>query len=68
MSGKAIGGICAIISMVSVVVYFLIGMITKSYENAWIVFIIGGVACASVSIVAGIKSEKKKDAADTKEE
>ncbi len=58
MSKKATGGICAIICMVSVVIYFLWGMIAKSYTNAWIIFMIAGVACASVSIIAGMKKEK----------
>ena len=73
MSKKATGGICAIICMVSVVIYFLWGMIAKSYSNAWIIFMIAGVACASVSIIAGIKKEKTgaendKPATEEKEE
>ena len=66
MSKKSIGGICAIISMASVAVYMIWGMIAHSYENAWIVFVIGGIACASVSIVNGIKAEENKEKTDNK--
>ncbi|MBR3621169.1 MAG: hypothetical protein IKN56_06640 [Clostridia bacterium] len=61
MSKKSIGGICAIIAMASVVIYFIWGMIAHSYQNAWIVFMIAGVAMASVSIIAGMKKEKEEE-------
>ena len=67
MSKKSIGGICAIIAMASVVIYFIWGMIAHSYQNAWIVFMIAGVAMASVSIIAGMKKEKEEET-DKKEE
>ena len=61
MSKKSIGGICALISMATVVIYFIWGMIAHSYQNAWIIFMIGGVACAGVSIIAGMKKEKNEE-------
>ena len=61
MSKKSIGGICAIIAMASVVIYFIWGMIAHSYQNAWIVFMIAGVAMASVGIIAGMKKEKEEE-------
>lgn len=36
-------------------------MIAHSYQNAWIVFMIAGVAMASVSIIAGMKKEKEEE-------
>ena len=47
--------------MVSVAVFLIWGMLAHSYENAWIVFVISGIACASVSIINRIKTEEGKD-------
>ena len=59
MSSKMVGGIIAIICMVSVVIYFILNwLIGPSYS--WIVFMICGVACASISIIHGIKDEERK--------
>ena len=66
MSEKSIGGICAIISMVSAVIFFVWGMI-DSYSHSWIIFMIGGVACASVSIINNIKKEKDKNKKEVEE-
>ena len=59
MSSKMLGGIIAIICMVSVVAYFIWGMVAGN-EYSWLVFVICGVACASLSIIHGIKQEKKE--------
>ena len=61
MSNKSIGGICAIISMVAVVVFLVWGMFGNAWDKSWIVFVISGVACASVSIINNIKKEKNDE-------
>ena len=61
MSKKSVGGICAIISMVSVAAFLIWGMLAHSYEHAWIVFVISGIACASVSIINRIRQEEGAD-------
>ena len=68
MGKKAIGVTCALICMASVAIYFIWGMIAKSYENAWIIFIIAGIACAAVSMIGGYKSEKKEEKPQKKSE
>ena len=68
MSNKSIGGICGIISMAAVAVYLIWGMIAHSYQNAWIVFVISGIACAAVSIINNIKKEEKAKKAEETEE
>ena len=68
MSKKTMGGVCAVICMVSVLVYFIWGTLAHSYENCWLVFMAAGIGCACVSIIGGIKKEKaagkKEDNAD----
>ena len=61
MSNKSIGGICAIISMVAVVIFLVWGMFGNAWDKSWIVFVISGVACASVSIINNIKKEKNDE-------
>ncbi|MBQ7714390.1 MAG: hypothetical protein IJT70_00805 [Clostridia bacterium] len=61
MNSKIYGAICGIISMVAVVVFFIWGgLIEKTYEHSWIVFVISGIACAILGMVSGIMKEKKK--------
>ena len=60
MSNKSIGGICAIISMVAVVIFLVWGML-GDWDKSWIIFVVSGVACASVSIINNIKKEEKKN-------
>ena len=61
MSNKSIGGICAIISMVAVAIFLVWGMFGNAWDKSWIVFVISGVACASVSIINNIKKEKNDE-------
>ena len=61
MSKKSIGGICGIISLVAVVIFLIWGMFGNAWDKSWIVFVISGVACACVSIIANIKNEKKNE-------
>ena len=49
MSKKTMGGVCAVICMVSVLVYFIWGTLAHSYENCWLVFMAAGIGCACVS-------------------
>ena len=58
MNKKTLGGLCAIYCILSVIAYFIWGAIGGSYNNAWIVFLIAGAACAITSIIAGIKNDK----------
>ena len=64
MDKKTTGKICALICMVSVAIYFICGMIAHSYQNAWIVFIVAGIACAGVSMFAGNKKGKSGDGSE----
>lgn len=66
MSKKTVGGICAIISMVAVVIFLIWGMFGNAWDKSWIIFVISGVSCACVSIISGIKNEKKGE--DKKDE
>ena len=69
MDKKLAGLICGIISMVSVVVFFLWGYIGNAWGHSWLVFLIGGVACAIVSMVANYMEETgKTEKSDKKSE
>ena len=59
MNKKLIGGICAIIAMVSVGAMVIIGTITGDWTNLWLIPFVGGILIASFSIIAGAVSEKK---------
>ena len=59
MSKKAVGGICAIIAMISVGLMVAIGTITGNWTNLWLFPFFGGILIASFSIIAGIVIEKK---------
>ena len=60
MDKKLSGIICAIIAMCSVVIFFIWGWVANSFAHAWIIFLIAGIAMASVSMVTGYLDEKKK--------
>ena len=60
MDKKLIGIICAIIAMVTGVVYFIWGMVFNGWDTAWIVFIPCGVAIAIVSMIGNYTREKKE--------
>ena len=59
MSKKAIGGVCAIIAMLSGGLMVAIGTINNDWTNLWLIPFFGGILIAVFSIVAGIINEKK---------
>lgn len=59
MSKKLIGGICAIIAMISGGTMVIIGTITNDWTNLWLIPFVGGILIASFSIVAAAINEKK---------
>lgn len=59
MSNKSIGGICAIISMVAVVIFLFWGFLGNAWDKSWLVFVVSGVSCAAVSIINRIRQEEK---------
>ena len=61
MDKKLISIICAIIAMVSGVVYIIWGMMFDGWNTAWIVFIPCGVAIAIVSLIGKYTREKKEE-------
>ena len=61
MRNKSIGGICAIISMVAVVIFLFWGFLGNAWDKCWLVFVVSGVSCAAVSIINNIKKEEKKN-------
>ena len=64
MNKNTYGAICGIISMAAVIAFFVWGMIEKTYEHSWIVFVVSGVCCAILGMVNNIKGEKKEDDRD----
>ncbi len=54
MSKKMIGGICAIIAMLAGGSMVIIGTLTGSWENLWLIPFCGGILIAAFSIIAGI--------------
>ena len=60
MDKKLISIVCAIIAMVSGVVFFIWGMMFNGWDIAWIVFIPCGVAIAIVSLIGNYTREKKE--------
>ena len=63
MSERLMGGICAIIAMVSVGIMVTIGTISGNWTNLWLIPFFGGILIAIFSIVAGAmkKSAGKKN-------
>ncbi|MCR4605185.1 MAG: hypothetical protein K5639_04210 [Eubacterium sp.] len=61
MDKRLMGIVCAIISMVSVVIFFIWGWIEGTYSHAWIIFMVSGISCAAVSMIGGYKQEKKDE-------
>ena len=59
MDKKLIGIICAIISMCSVVVFFIWGWVANSFAHAWLIFMIAGIACATTSMIGNYLNDKK---------
>ena len=58
MSKKMIGGICAIIAILAGGSMVIIGTLTGSWENLWLIPFCGGILIAAFSIIAGIANEK----------
>ncbi len=67
MSKKTYGAVCGIISMIAVVIFFVWGMIEKSYEHSWIIFVVSGISCAILGMINNIRSEKKENEEKTGE-
>lgn len=65
MKNISTGTITAIISMCSVVVFFVWGWL-DTYQHFWIVFIICGIAIAAVSMIR--KDQEKAAKGDSEEE
>ena len=53
--------LCAIISMVSVLVMFIWGYIAGTFEHSWLAVMIGGVISASIKMIRKDKEEKAKE-------
>ncbi|MBQ6442295.1 MAG: hypothetical protein IJJ13_06880 [Lachnospiraceae bacterium] len=65
MKNISTGTLAAIISMCSVVVFFVWGWL-DTYQHSWIVFMICGIAIAAVSMIR--KDKDKAAKADSEEE
>lgn len=46
------GKICGLLGMVTVLIFFIWGMIEGTYEHSWLIFIVYGIACAALSMMA----------------
>ena len=68
MSKKTRSGIIVITAMLSVLAYFIWGMIAHSYENAWLVYIVAGIVIVGVSIFGGKKEEGTDNPGDIPQE
>ena len=61
--------ICALISMVSVVVMFVWGYIAGDFSHSWLAVMVGGIlSCAVFMIRKDLDSAKKKDQDEEKKE
>lgn len=47
-----VGRICAVIMLISTVVYLLCGFLGSYWHIAWVVYPVGGICCAIVSVIA----------------
>ena len=68
MDKKLAGLVCGIISIVSVAVFFLWGYLGSAWGKSWLVFVVGGMICAIINMVAKYNEEKKKEAEKAKKE
>ena len=55
------GTICAIISMVSVVVMFIWGYLANDFSHSWLALLIGGILVCAFSLIRKDKEKAKKD-------
>ena len=49
--GALIGKICAVIMLIAVIVFFLLGFVGNYWNISWIAFPVGGILCGIVSII-----------------
>ena len=61
MKDVSTGTICAIISMVSVVVMFIWGYLANDFSHSWIAVMIGGILSCAVSMIRKDKEKAQKD-------
>ena len=55
------GTICAIISMVSVLIMLVWGFLASDFGHSWLAVFAGGIACAIVSMVRKDKGSSGKE-------
>ena len=61
MKDVSTGTICAIISMVSVVVMFIWGYLANDFSHSWLAVMIGGILSCAVSMIRKDKEKAQKD-------
>lgn len=54
------GAFCGVIMLLATALYFILGAVESSRHSAWVVFPVGGILCAIVSIVMHARKGDKK--------
>ena len=62
------GTICAIISMLSVVVMIIWGYAADDFGHSWLALLIGGVISCSIHLIMKDKDNARKDKKEDKKE
>lgn len=61
MNKKLANLICGIISMAALLVFFIWGQFFHGYGVSWVSFVVAGIACAIIRMIANYSEDKKEE-------
>ncbi|MBO4394789.1 MAG: hypothetical protein J5819_00395 [Eubacterium sp.] len=64
MDTKLANLICGILGLVALLVFFIWGQFFHGYSISWISFVVSGIACAIIRMIANYNEDKKKENED----